>query len=160
MYLTTFIAYGFLSLGLVLLPLLTWTYPKDICRTDVISSYEKIGAQLASIAPPGTRIYLDGTLTYVPLLYTHDVKILLPQLNDYNSYRIGGNPDLVLRNGFWNEQIGLQWRNTADVFVIEDDRISRWKDYLTPEKFAQIPLSSNLFSSCTNDAKLLLFKRK
>jgi hypothetical protein len=159
MYFASFVAYGFLILGLVLLPLLTWTYEVDICRTDVLSSYGKIGAQLASIAPPGTKIYLDGTLTDVTLLYTHGADILLPQLNDYNSLRIGGDPDQELRNGFWNEQIGLQWRNTADVFVIEEDRMSGWKDYLTPDKFEQIPLSPTLFT-CSTDANILLFKRK
>jgi hypothetical protein len=159
MYFASFVAYGFLILGLVLLPLLTWTYEVDICQTDVLSSYGKIGAQLASIAPPGTKIYLDGTLTDVTLLYTHGADILLPQLNDYNSLRIGGDPDQELRNGFWNEQIGLQWRNTADVFVIEEDRMSGWKDYLTPDKFEQIPLSPTLFT-CSTDANILLFKRK
>ena len=159
MYFASFVAYGFLILGLVLLPLLTWTYEVDICQTDVLSSYRKIGAQLASIAPPGTKIYLDGTLTDVTLLYTHSADILLPQLNDYNSLRIGGDPDQELRNGFWNEQIGLQWRNTADVFVIEEDRMSGWKDYLTPDKFEQIPLSPTLFT-CSTDANILLFKRK
>ena len=159
MYFASFVAYGFLILGLVLLPLLTWTYEVDICQTDVLSSYGKIGAQLASIAPPGTKIYLDGTLTDVTLLYTHSADILLPQLNDYNSLRIGGDPDQELRNGFWNEQIGLQWRNTADVFVIEEDRMSGWKDYLTPDKFEQIPLSPTLFT-CSTDANILLFKRK
>ena len=159
MYFTSFMAYGFLILGLVFLPLLTWTYNVDICRTDVLSSYEKIGAQLGSIAPPGTRIYIDGTLTDVPLLYTHGVDLLLPQLNDYNSFRIGGDSNQELRNGFWNEQIGLQWRNTADVFVIEENRMSELKDYLTPDKFEQIPLSPNLFP-CSTDANILLFKRK
>jgi hypothetical protein len=159
MYFASFIAYGFLALGLVFLPLLTWSNEENICRTDVISSYEKIGAQLANIAPPGTKIYLDGSLTDVPLLYTHAADILLPQLNDYNSLRIGGDPDQVLRNGFWNEQIGLQWRDTADVFVIEENRMSGWKGYLTPDKFEQIPLSPSL-SICSTDDNILLFKRK
>ncbi len=159
MVFASFVAYGFLILGVVLLPLLTWTYEVGICRTDVISSYESIGAKLASIAPPGTRIYLDGTLTDVPLLYTQAANILLPQLNDYNSFRIGGNPDLLLRNGFWNGQIGLQWRETAEVFVIEEDRMPEWRDYLTPDKFEQIQLSPSLFS-CSTNANILLFKRK
>jgi Dolichyl-phosphate-mannose-protein mannosyltransferase len=159
MYFTSFAAYAFLILGIVLLPLLTWTDEGNICHTNVISSYEQIGAKLASIAPPGTRIYLDGTLTDVPLLYTHSANLLLPQLNDYNSLRIGGNSDLELQNGFWNEQIGLQWRDAANVFVIEENRMSGWKDYLTPNKFEQIPLSPSLFP-CSSDANILLFKRK
>lgn len=159
MVFASFVAYGFLLLGMVLLPLLTWTYEVPICRTDVISSYEKFGAELASIAPPGTKIYIDGTLTDVPLLFTHNADILLPQLNDYNSFRIDGNSDQELRNGFWNEQIGLQWRDAADVFMIEEDRMSGWKDYLTSDKFDQIPLSPSLFP-CSTDANILLFKRK
>jgi hypothetical protein len=159
MNLTSFIAYGFLVLGVILLPVLAWPYDEPLCRSDVISSYEQIGAQLASIAPSGTKIYLDGSLATIPLLYTRGADILLPQLNDIYSYKIGGDPDQVLRNGFWNEQIGLQWRDTADVFVIGADRISRWRDYLTPNKFDQIPLSPDL-SSCKTDGNILLFKRK
>jgi hypothetical protein len=155
----SFFAYGFLLAGLVLLPLLTWTYDENICQTDVISTYEKIGAQLARIAPPGTRIYLDGSLASVPLLYTRQANILLPQLNDNYSLRIGGNSDQILRNGFWNEQIGLQWRDTADVFVIGADRMQKWRDYLTPYKFDQIQTTSALMS-CKTDGSLLLFRRK
>jgi hypothetical protein len=159
MNLTSFSAYGFLILGMILLPVLAWPFDEPLCRTNVISSYEKVGAQLAGIAPPGTKIYLDGSLADVPLLYTHDPVLLLPQLNDIYSYKIGGDSDLVLRNGFWNEQIGLQWRNTADVFMIGADRFPEWRDYLTRKKFEQIQLSSDLFP-CGTDVNILLFKRK
>ena len=159
MNLTSFSAYGFLILGVILLPVLAWPYDEPLCRTDIISSYEQVGAQLAKIAPPGTKIYLDGSLADVPLLYIHDPNLLLPQLNDIYSYKIGGDPDKVLRNGFWNEQIGLQWRDAANVFVIGADRYPGWRDYLTPKKFEQIQLSSALFP-CSSDANILLFKRK
>jgi hypothetical protein len=114
---------------------------------------------LAKIAPPGTKIYLDGSVASVPLLYIHDPVILPPQLNDIYSYKIGGDPDQVLRNGFWNEQISLQWRNSADVFVVGADRVQEWRDYLTAKKFDQIQFSSALFP-CSTDASILLFKRK
>ena len=116
MNLTSFCAYGFLILGAILLPVLTWPYDEPLCSTDVINSYEQVGAQLARIAPPGTKIYLDGSIASVPLLYIHDPVILLPQLNDIYSFKIGGDPDLVLRNGFWNEQLGLQWRDLRKYF--------------------------------------------
>ena len=156
---TNFIVYGFLILGVFLLPLFAWPYDEPLCKTDVVNAYEQIGAKLAGIAPPGTRMYLDGSITSVPLLYTRDAAILPPQLNDNYSFRIGGDPDMLLRNGFWNKQIGLDWRDKADVFVIADDRISAWQDYLTADKFRRIPLSADLFS-CTTDANILLFQRK
>ena len=156
---TGFCAYGFLLLGVILLPLLAWPYAEPLCRNDVIVSYEKIGTQLAGIAPPGSKIYLDGSRTAVPLLYVRDVVILLPQLNDHYSFRTGGVPDLVLRRGFWNEQIALAWRDSADVFMIEESRISGWQDYLTPDGFEEIPLPSDIFS-CSTNAYIYLFKRK
>jgi len=159
MNLACFTAYGLIILGMILLPIMAWTYDEPICRTDVISSYEQIGSQLAKIAPPGTKIYLDGSLTDVPLLYTRGAILLLPQLNDKYSYRIGGNPDQVLRNGFWNEQIALSWRDTADVFVIGEDSFPAWRDYLTSSKFEQINLPPDLFS-CNTDANIFIFKRK
>jgi len=156
---TVFCAYGFLTLGAILLPVLAWPYDEPICRTDVIASYEQVGAKLASIAPPGAKIYLDGSLTDALLLYVHDPVILPPQLNDVYSYRIGGDSDQILRNGFWNEQIGLEWRDTAEVFVISADRATEWRDYLTAKKFDQIQLSPALFP-CTTNGDILLFKRK
>lgn len=154
-----FSSYGFLLLGVFLLPLLNWPFDVPLCQKNVIVSYKKIGDQLASVAPPGTKIYLDGSRTAVTLLDVPGVIILPPQLNDIYSYRIGGDPDLVLRNGFWNEQIAFAWRDNADVFVIEGERLSAWEDYLTPDKFEQIPLSQDL-SFCSPKADIFLFKRK
>jgi len=154
-----FCIYGALLIGMAILPLLTWPFDVPICRNDVIASYENIGTQLALISPPGSKIYLDGSRTAVTLLYVKDVIILLPQLNDTYSFRINGDPDLVLKNGFWNEQIAINWRDNADVFVIENDRLSKWKDYLTADLFQRISISTNL-SACSPKEGIYLFKRK
>jgi hypothetical protein len=154
-----FVIFGFLIFGALLSPLLNWPFDVPLCRNDVISAYEKIGSQLASIAPPGSKIYLDGTRTAIPLLYAPGVIILSPQLNDDNSYKIGGDPDLVLRNGFWNKQIAIAWQDSADVFVIEGSRVTEWRDYLTPGSFDQFPSSPNPLS-CSPEAEIYLFKRK
>jgi len=159
MALPFFIACSFLFLGMVLLPVLTGPYDEPLCRTDVIASYEELGRQLARIAPPGTKIYLDGTRVDVPLLYISDPKLLLPQLNDTYSHKIGGNPDRLLRDGFWNDEMAISWRDSADVFVIAEDRMPAWKDYFTPDKFEQVTLPPDLFI-CSTTANIYLFKRR
>jgi hypothetical protein len=154
-----FFPVGFLIIGTLLSPMLNWPFDVPLCGNDVVAAYEKIGSQLASIAPPGSKIYLDGTRSAIPLLYAPGVIILPPQLNDYNSYKIGGDPNLVLKEGFWNRQIALAWRASADVFVIEGSRMSDWRDYLTTDSFDRIPSSPNPLS-CSPDAEIYLFKRK
>lgn len=154
-----FSVFGFLMLETFLSPLLNWPFDIPLCRNDVIPAYDEIGSQLASIAPPGSKIYLDGPRTAIPLLYVPGVIILPPQLNDFYSFKIGGDPNLVLKNGFWNEQIAIAWQKSADVFVIEGSRIAKWHDYLTPELFDQYPSSPNPLS-CSPDAEIYLFKRK
>ncbi len=156
----SFCSYGFLIFGLILNPLLTFPIAKPLCRNNVIVSYEQIGSQLAEIAPPGSKIYIDGSRTAIPLLYVRDVEILFPQLNDHYNYRIGGDPDMVLRKGYWNEEIAETWRNSADVFVIEANRISNWGEYLNDADFEKIINSNNPFSCSNISEDIYLFKRK
>jgi hypothetical protein len=154
-----FIVLGSLALGAALLPAFTWPYAEPLCRSDVISFYESIGTQLTEVAPPGTRIYLDGSRTAVPLLYTQGLEILLPQLNDKYSFRTGGDPDQVLRSGYWNEQVAHAWLIKSDLLLIEYQRLSRWQERLASNEYEEIPLSSEP-CSCTDEARLYLFRRK
>jgi len=151
MYFASFIAYGFLALG--------WSF----CPCSLVERRKywsngcdqliwEIGAQLAT--SHHLHQDLSGWISYrCSLLYTHAADILLPQLNDYNSLRIGGDPT---RSAKWllDEQIGLQWRDTADVFRDRRKPDVRMKGILT-DKFDN-PLVAKLTSVST--MIILLFK--
>jgi hypothetical protein len=101
----------------------------------VIVPYEEIGIQLATIAPPGSKIFLDGSRTSVLLLYTPGVVILPPQINDNYSKRNSSDSDELLRAGTWNEEISNNWREKADVFIIEENRFETWRNYFQADQF-------------------------
>ncbi len=93
------------------------------CGWDVIASYERAGAHLAKTVPPGSTIYWKGGLSAVPLLYLTDYELFPPQINNRYSYRIGGDPEALIRYGWWNDQIARQWSQDADIFLVEAWRV-------------------------------------
>ena len=89
------------------------------CGWNVIESYEVGGAHLAEQVPAGSKVYWWGGLSTVPLLYLPDVEIYSPQINNGYSFRLGGDPDDLLRYGWWNQALADQWVREADVLLIE-----------------------------------------
>lgn len=89
------------------------------CGWDVIASYEAGGAHLAEYVPEGSKVYWWGGLTAVPLLYLQDVEIFPAQINHGYSYRRGGDPDELIRYGWWSAEVADQWLKEADVILIE-----------------------------------------
>jgi len=158
---TSFSVLTSLVVALILSPVTTRPYGEPICHNDVIAPYEEIGAQLATIAPAGTKIYLDGPTTSVLLLYTPGVIILPPQINDGYSKRISTDSDALLKAGTWNEEIANTWRDQADVFIIEKDRLETWRSYLQIDLFEEVILSLES-SNCPAEFETIYFvyKRK
>jgi len=138
---TSFSVLVSLIAAFVLSPITTRPYGEPICHNDVIASYEEFGAQLAKIAPAESKIFLDGSTTSVLLLYTPGVIILPPQINDVYSQKNNTDSDALLRAGKWNEEIANTWRDQADVFIIEKDRLETWKDYFQLDPFEEVTFS-------------------
>jgi len=66
----------FLLIGLLLSPLMSWPASDPLCNDDVIASFQQIGTQVSKIIPNGGKVYLDGTITAIPLLYANNYVIL------------------------------------------------------------------------------------
>ena len=110
---------SFLIVGTIFL-LMAGLAPDDRdCGWDVIASYEAGGAHLAEYVPEGSSVYWWGGLTAVPLLYLPDVEIFPAQINHGYSYRRGGDPDELVRYGWWGAELADQWLKEADVILIE-----------------------------------------
>lgn len=130
------------------------------CGLDVIAAYEENGAHLAEVIPPGSRVYWDGGLSVAPLLYIPDVRIFPSQLNQDYAFRIGGDPDQLMRAGLWNEALALQWRNEADFLLIEEVRYNEWNDFLeTGNRFDEFPRVPQPVS-CQDGSRIRIFQRK
>jgi hypothetical protein len=100
----------------------------DCEGTDVFASYEKAGAELSQVIEPGSKIYWEGRLTAI-FLYMPEVRVYPPQLNHVHSYFIGGDADVLLRHGRWNDELARQWLEEADYIMVQNTE----KVYLTDE---------------------------
>jgi hypothetical protein len=99
------------------------------CAGDVILAHEAAGQILAEEIPPGSLVYWQGNTTSpLPLLYIPDVRIFPPQLNHSYSYFLQGDPDVLYKNGFWNEELANRWRHEAD-FILTGEKASASGDW-------------------------------
>ncbi len=148
----------FLVTGFVLAPLANARGSRIECEQDLIAANEQIGAHLARVIPPNSLVYWDGGLSFTPIVYVPGARIFPPQINDGYAYRTGGNADTVFRLSHWNSELKEQWKNSADIFIIEAKRYSSWKDFLDPQTFEEYekPLTA---PSCDDGAELRIFHR-
>jgi hypothetical protein len=121
----------FLILGLILSPTRVLGAGNDFfdCGgTDVFASYKKAGAELSQVIPPGSKIYWEGRIPAI-FLYLPNVNVYPPQLNHVHSYFKGGESDVLLRYGQWNDHLARQWLAEADYILVQNTE----KVYLTDQ---------------------------
>jgi len=134
------------------------------CSGDTIASYESTGAQLASLIPPSSKVYWDSGSSSSSvsslLLYLPGRQVFPPQINGPFSYRIGGNPDLLFRAGFWNDELASQWVEAADVIVIQKPPIfPSWEYYISLDNY-DVHLVQQPLGSCQVQSDLRVYLRK
>jgi hypothetical protein len=112
----------------------------DCGGSDVFESYAEAGQYLRSVIPAGSKVYWDGRIDAI-FLYLPGVEIYPPQLNQSHSFYYGGDPEILYRNSYWNEELAKQWLKEADFILLEkgekldfEIKIVESKDYiaLTP----------------------------
>ena len=149
---------AYLVLGLLLSPLLNAGGSQIHCKQDLLAANEQLGAHLARVIPPDSLVYWDGGLSFTPMVYVPNVRIFPPQINDGYAYKAGGDPDVLLRFGYWNSVLLTQWRDSADIFIIEVKRYPYWKDYLNPQEFEEYQKPPTA-PTCNDGAGLRIFHR-
>ncbi|MBT3189114.1 MAG: hypothetical protein HN736_04925 [Anaerolineae bacterium] len=153
---------SFLIFSFTVSPLIIGNERKpDYYQNDIISSYEEAGNYLAQYIPTGSTVYWKGSNSLLPLLYIPGgVEIYPSQLNAYNNYRIDGDPDTLLRLGFWNAELDLQWKSEAEyIVVINYLYTGEWDTFLAPSQFEEFPRSTTLLENNPNSF-LRIFRRK
>lgn len=148
----------FLIVGLCLSIFISGAQGAPDCKTDVIAANEAIGAHLASILPPDSKVYWMGGLSAAPLLYAPQARVYPPQINGYYSFVVGGDSDTLLSYGLWNGKLNQRWKKEADIFIVEEWRYSSLKTFLSPKRFEELPQTS-LGTSCQDATHLRIFKR-
>jgi hypothetical protein len=152
----------FLLTGLLLAPTPILAVNAEItgCRGDVIAAYEQAGAHLRDLIPAGSKVYWDGGLSVVPMLYLPGVDIYPPLINDGYAFRKGGDADGLYRSGFWNDELSKRWKDEADFIIVEEWRyIDDWKQFVESGEFQELERTNDL-SYCTEKTGLRIFRRE
>ncbi len=149
----------FLALGFVLSPTRALGGGRGDydCGSGVIESYEEAGQYLAEAIPAGSRLYWNGESAVVLLTYMEGVEIFPPQLNNGYSYRLGGEPDVLYRRGYWNETLARQWAAESDLILLTERGYNGWiVDYLSAEEYRELqPVA--LGDGCRKSLEIHLF---
>jgi hypothetical protein len=148
----------FLVAGFIFTPLLSWPTQETFSKSSVTVLYQQIGKQLTSIARPGDKIYIDGNIASIPLLFTSGVQILPGQVNFIYSFREDANSDEVAQKGLWNEEMAHDWRDQSDFFIIGGEQLSKWYDYINRENL-RLFTGVSFAEEIPDYAKIFLFTR-
>ena len=89
----------------------------NACREDLIERYEKMGAALQSVIPPGAWVYWESA-PIADLLYLPEANVFPPQLNQRFSFYTGGDADTLAYYGLWNQELADRWLEQADYLVV------------------------------------------
>ena len=158
---TTRLLLTFWLAGCLMLPtkLLANAYQAYDCGNDEIANYEAVGKKLAQTIPAEAQIFWSGC-SPVNLLYLPRAAIYPSQLNGDYSFRLGGDPDALLRYGWWSESLGRQWAAEADYLLVEQKYCTGWlKDLLESggyEEYARMPSNA----PCRTDAALIIYRQQ
>ena len=75
------------------------------------------------------------------------------------NYWLNGDPNLLPRLGSWNPSLALQWRQDADVIILQQRFLNaEWQTYLQVENYSEV-LRTNEFMNCTPDSILAVYRR-
>lgn len=150
----------FLILGVILPPALNphiYTLP---CSMKFLSYYEIAGRSLSEAIPPGSLVYWKGSGRHVALmLYLDDIRVFPPQITAGAGYVLSGDPDRLLRFGLFDDEMDLQWRESADFFIIWDGYPNtHLSDFQDDERFEAVPYDMGSLNQCED--VLHLFRRR
>jgi hypothetical protein len=150
-----------LILGLILSPTKVLGKGNDFFDCDgsnVLASYERAGAHLRSLIPPGSQVYWDGRINAI-FLYLPDVNVYPPQLNHLHSYFVGGDADTLLRTGLWNDVLAKQWLAETDYVLVEAGLKQDWvMEILDSDRFVELE-SAPRAERCRWESAILVYKR-
>lgn len=149
-------------LGIALTP--TYILGKDLfgnaCGGDVLASYENVGKDLESAIPPGSTVYWSAGSVVTPLLYIPEAQIHPPQLNGIYSARRGGDRLLLEKDGYYNEESRILWRESDDFILVSNtNMVEFWREFLDPELFDEYRPTHPL-DPCDPESTIRIFIRK
>ena len=142
--------------GFLASPLFSWPTQEIFSRVSVPGTFKKIGDTLAQSTSPGDKVYIDGLLTAIPLLYAENLEYLPPQLNVKFSFMNNLDSDALLQLGLWNGEIAREWRKQSEVFIIGHEEYSNWMEYIDRAGLVNVPVEID-YSRMPDSSKIYIF---
>ena len=135
------------------------TYRDYDCGKNIITAHEKVGEYLVERIPADSLVYWGVGRSPVPLLYLSNVKTFPPQLNGDYTLRGGGDSDELLRFGYWNDQLAINWLANADYIMVEERNYSSTvAEFLDPSNYDEFEPTAPT-DPCREDSSILVFRR-
>jgi hypothetical protein len=139
-------------------------YHRYDCAGDVLAAAELAGEALQGVVPPQAQIFWRG-ISPVTLLYLPQAAIYPAQLNGDYSFRLGGETDELLRYGWWDKSLGLQWAREADDILVAQKYNKGWlKDTLESGMYQEITIFPDInemdYPPCLSDVYPRIFTKK
>jgi len=126
----------------------------------VLLRNQEVSAKLQNTIQRGSLIYWEGTVP-TPLLYLNGYRYFPAQLNMQFNYLVGGNADLVEKNGFWNDELALRWLGEADYLIMSPEASQNRGVNTDPSikyKYELIDVTDSL-NPCSTTTVLRVYKR-
>jgi hypothetical protein len=150
----------FLIVGAILPPAANAGSYATPCSTNFLSYYEQAGKALADAIPPDSLVYWKGSGRHIAMmLYVDDIRIFPPQITAGAGYVQAGDPERLLRFGLFNDEMDLEWRESANYFII-------WKgypnielsDFQNDDRYEAVQFDMENLSQCED--VLYVFRRR
>jgi hypothetical protein len=129
---TWFLASSFFIAGFVLTPTVIFSTGTGVvqCNEDIIQAYETVGKELREEIPPGSLVYWESNLSPILLSYIPDVHTFPSQLNRKFYFRMGGDPEILERRNYWNDELARRWLFEADYILLDEEAAKFWEPQL------------------------------
>ena len=128
---------------------------------NVLKSFDRVGDQLSGVVQPGEKVYWEGRSAAI-FLYLPQVSIYPPQLNHDHSFRIGSDPNELLKRGFWNQELATQWLNEADIILIEKPYLRDWEEqilYYSNGGYTEV-MQTSFLGACDGATRIVVLRKK
>jgi hypothetical protein len=127
---------------------------------NVLSSFGRVGKELQTMVKPGQKVYWEGRSVAI-FLYLPQVNLYPPQLNQNHSFRIGSDSESLLRNGFWNQELAVQWLEDADIILIEKPYLRDWEEQILyySGKYREV-FQTSFLGGCDGSTRIVVIEKK
>ena len=149
----------FLMIGTLVPPALNRSAYSSPCSTNFLSYYEQAGKSLSEVIPSGSLVYWKGSGRHLALmLYLDDIQIFPPQITAGAGYVLAGDPDRLLRFGLFDDKMDMEWRKSADFFILwQDYPNTKLSDFQNDEEYEAVQFDMKNLAGC--EEPLYLFRK-